>query len=59
VIVQEKLSWQRFRELYGGRKPAFELIGGIPEQKALSTTEHSFLQTVLIGHAWRSAKAGN
>jgi hypothetical protein len=34
MIVQKKLSRERFRELYGDSKPTFELIEGISEQKA-------------------------
>jgi Uma2 family endonuclease len=47
MILQEKLSRERFRELYGDRKPAFELIDGEPEQKALGSKKHSRLQWIL------------
>jgi Uma2 family endonuclease len=46
-ILFEKLSRERFRELYGDRKPAFELIDGQPEQKALGSKLHSLLQGIL------------
>jgi Uma2 family endonuclease len=42
-----RLSRERFRKLYADHKPAFELIDGIPEQKAVATVEHSSLQVVL------------
>ena len=41
VILQEKLARERFRELYGDRKPAFELIDGQPEPKALGSRRHA------------------
>ena len=47
VILQEKLSRERFRELYADRKPAFELIDGSPEQKARGSKKHSVWQWIL------------
>ena len=45
--ITEKLTCQRFRDSYADRKPYFELIDGLPEQKALPTKLHSILQFVL------------
>ena len=44
-----KLNRECFRALYGDRKPAFELINGQPEQKAVPTKNHSLLQLILGG----------
>jgi Uma2 family endonuclease len=46
-VASEKLSRERFRELYADRKPCFELIDGLPEQKALGSKAHSLLQGIL------------
>jgi Uma2 family endonuclease len=46
-VLDEKLTRERFRELYADRKPYFELIDGQPEQKALGTKRHAFLQAIL------------
>jgi Uma2 family endonuclease len=46
-VVAEKLTRQRFRELYADRKPNWELIDGAPEQKALPSKRHSYLQWIL------------
>jgi Uma2 family endonuclease len=46
-VVSEKLSRDRFRELYADSKPNFELIDGIPEQKALGSKRHAYLQGIL------------
>lgn len=45
--VTEQLTSRRFRELYGQRKPNFELLDGEAIQKALPTKFHSILQFVL------------
>jgi hypothetical protein len=42
-----KLTREYFREAYADRKPAFELINGYPEQKALGSKRHSILQGIL------------
>ena len=46
-VVHEKLTRQRFRELYAGRKPQFELIDGQAEPKALGSKRHALLQLIL------------
>jgi Uma2 family endonuclease len=46
-VSSEKLTRERFRELYADRKPYFELIDGTPEQKALGTKRHARLQAIL------------
>jgi Uma2 family endonuclease len=46
-VVHEKLTRQRFRELYAGRKPQFELIDGHAEPKALGSKRHALLQLIL------------
>jgi Uma2 family endonuclease len=43
----EKLTRERFRELYADRKPNFELIDGVAEQKAMGSKRHAFLQGIL------------
>lgn len=43
----QKLTHNRFRELYTERKPYFELLDGAPIQKAVPTKLHSVLQLVL------------
>lgn len=43
----EKLGRERFRELYAGRKPSFELLDGEAVQKTLPTRLHSILQFIL------------
>lgn len=43
----EKLTSERFRELYAQRKPHFELLDGEAFQKTLPTKFHSILQFVL------------
>lgn len=45
--VAEKLTPERFREMYAQRKPHFELLDGEAIQKALPTKLHSILQLVL------------
>ena len=45
--VAEKLTSQRFRELYADRKPHFELLDGEAVQKSVATDLHSALQFVL------------
>jgi len=45
--IAEKLSSERFREMYAQRKPYFELLDGEAIQKALPTKLHSILQLVL------------
>ncbi len=45
--VAQRLTAQRFREMYAQRKPHFELFDGIAVQKALPTKLHSILQFVL------------
>ena len=45
--VTPKLTRQAFREIYADRKPNWELIDGEPEQKALGSKRHSFLQLIL------------
>ncbi|MBV8808447.1 MAG: Uma2 family endonuclease [Acidobacteriaceae bacterium] len=45
--VAEKLTPERFREMYAQRKPYFELLDGEAVQKALPTKLHSILQFVL------------
>jgi hypothetical protein len=32
-VATEKLTRDRFREMYADRKPNYELIDGVPEQK--------------------------
>jgi Uma2 family endonuclease len=46
-VVTEKLTRARFRELYADQKPNWELIDGIPEQKALGSKRHACLQGIL------------
>jgi Uma2 family endonuclease len=46
-VLAEKLTPQRFRELYGDRKPYFELLDGEAVQKSVPTRLHSILQLVL------------
>src|SRR5262245_8588492 len=46
-VVTERLTRERFRELYADQKPNWELIDGKPEQKALPSRRHSFLQGIL------------
>ena len=46
-VLTEKLTRERFRERYADAKPNFELIDGIPEQKALGSKRHSYLQLIL------------
>jgi Uma2 family endonuclease len=46
-LVTEKLTRDRFRELYADQKPNWELIDGIPEQKALGSKRHAYLQLIL------------
>jgi Uma2 family endonuclease len=43
----EKLTRERFRELYADRKPNFELIDGVAEQKAMGSKRHAYLQGIL------------
>jgi len=45
--IAEKLTSDRFREMYAQRKPHFELLDGDPVQKTLPTKLHSILQLVL------------
>ncbi len=45
--IIEKLTLERFRELYAERKPYFELLDGAAVQKALPTKLHSIPQFVL------------
>jgi len=47
MIATEKLTRERFRELYADRKPNYELIDGVPEQKALGSKRHSYLTLIL------------
>jgi Uma2 family endonuclease len=46
-VLEQKLTSERFRELYRESKPYFELIDGVPEQKPAGTWDNSRLQTVL------------
>jgi len=46
-VLTEKLTRERFRELYADQKPNWELIEGQPEQKALGSRLHSYLQAIL------------
>jgi len=46
-VLAEKLTRECFRERYADRKPAFELIDGVPEQKALGSKRHARLQGIL------------
>lgn len=45
--VAEKLTRSAFRKRYADQKPNWELIDGIPEQKALGSKRHSYLQGIL------------
>ena len=45
--VAEKLSVERFRELYAQRKPYFELLDGEAVQKAVPTKLHSIMEYIL------------
>jgi Uma2 family endonuclease len=47
AAIAERLTSQRFREMYAQRKPNFELLDGEAIQKALPTKVHSILQFVL------------
>jgi Uma2 family endonuclease len=47
LAAAEKLTRDRFREQYLDRKPYFELIDGVPEQKALGSRKHALLQLIL------------
>ena len=61
-IVHEKLTRQRFRELYAGRKPQSELIDSLAEPKALGSKRHALLQLILcriLEKAWLPVVAGN
>jgi len=40
-VLPEKLTHESFRALYCDRKPAFELIDGQPEPKALGSRRHA------------------
>jgi Uma2 family endonuclease len=46
VLIQ-KLTRERFRELYADLKPNFELIDGVAEQKAMGSKRHAYLQGIL------------
>jgi Uma2 family endonuclease len=46
-VLAEKLTAQRFQELYGQEKPYFELLDGEAVQKSVATKLHSLLQLVL------------
>jgi Uma2 family endonuclease len=46
-VAAEKLNRERFRAMYSGRKPHYELLGGEAVQKPLPTRLHSILQFVL------------
>ena len=46
-MVTEKFTRERFRGLYADQKPNWELIDGVPEQKALGSKRHSYLQWIL------------
>jgi Uma2 family endonuclease len=46
-VLTEKFTRERFRELYADQKPNWELIDGVPEQKALGSKRHSYLQWIL------------
>jgi hypothetical protein len=43
-VLPEKLTRARFREVHGDRKPAFKLIDGPPEPKALGSRRHAGLK---------------
>ena len=47
MIAAERLTRDRFRELYGDHKPNYELIDGVPEQKSLVSKRHARLQVIL------------
>ena len=47
MVLAEKLSLQRFLELYGDQKPNFELLDGEAVQKSVATNLHSLLQLIL------------
>jgi Uma2 family endonuclease len=46
-VAAAKLNRERFRALYAGRKPHYELLDGEAFQKPLPTRLHSILQFVL------------
>jgi hypothetical protein len=46
-VLSEKLTRERFRELYADEKPNCELIDGRPERKALGSKRHARLQLIL------------
>ena len=46
-VATEKLTRGRFRDLYGDHKPNYELIDGVPEQKASGSKRHARLQVIL------------
>lgn len=45
--ASETLTRDAFREIYGGRKPYFELLDGHPVQKTLPTRLHAIMLKVL------------
>jgi Uma2 family endonuclease len=46
-LATERIERERFREMYAGQKPHFELLDGEAVQKPLPTRLHSILQFVL------------
>ena len=46
-IVTERLTRDRFRELYADVKPNVEVIDGVAEQKAMGSKPHAYLQAIV------------
>ena len=50
--ASETLTRDAFREIYGGRKPYFEMLDGHPVQKTLATRLHALVYDPVNRRVW-------